>query len=107
MKLDVKELIAKLISGYGTPTIVDLGSNWTPTTDGIVNVVVGWNNNTSNGYVYIKDYTADEWVGMISNVNSLGGYLESTSIPVLKGHTYKVGMQNNASTITAKFFPIS
>ena len=106
MKLDLKELIAKVISGYGTPITVDLNNNWTPTTDGIMLVYVGWNVD-SYGYMYIKDYTTNEWVGMISNANALGGFSETTSFPVIKGHTYKVDMQSKVGDLKTTFYPLS
>lgn len=107
--LDVKKLLSKILGRIGkfsATTSINLNSNWTAPSDGIVNVLVGWNNNASWGYCYIKDYTTNAWAGLISNANSLGGFSESTSFPVIKGHTYKVDMQNQVGTLNATFYAL-
>lgn len=106
--LDVKKLLSKILERTGkfsATTSINLNSNWTAPSDGIVNARVGWNI-ANYGYMYIKDYTVDELVGCISNANSLGGFSESTSFPVIKGHTYKVDMQNQVGTLNATFYAL-
>lgn len=90
---------------YSYVTNADLWNNWVAPNDGIVNAVVGWTQQ-SYGYMYIKDYTSDKNVCMISNPNSLGGFLESSSFPVIKGHVYKVLMSNQVSSLDATFYSL-
>ena len=91
------------VTGLGAPQSVDLRSNWTAPASGIVNAVVGWTQQTS-GYLYIKDNTINEFVCGISNANKLGGFIESTSFPVIKGHVYKVDMSAQVSSLNTKFY---
>lgn len=93
-------------TSFGTSTGVNLGTNWTAPSDGLMNVVVGWNNGASYGYLYIKDYTTDTFVCAISNANQLGGFTESAMFPVIKGHNYKVDIQNQVGSSSATFYPI-
>lgn len=106
--LDVKKLLSKMLGRIGkfsATTSINLNSNWTAPSDGIVNAVVGWTQQTY-GYCYIKDTTTGEWVCTISNANNLGGFLESASFPVIKGHTYKVDMSNQVGSLTATFYSL-
>ena len=93
-------------TGLGAPQSVDLWSNWTAPANGIVNAVVGWNNGASYGYCYIKDTTTGDWVCMISNANNLGGFSESASFPVIKGHVYKVDSSNQVGSLNTKFYSL-
>lgn len=93
-------------NGLGTPTSIDLNSNWTAPSDGIVNVAVGWNNNASFGYCYIKDKTTDTYVCMISNAGALGGFLVNSVFPTVKGHQYKIDTQNQVGSVSNTFYAV-
>lgn len=93
------------VTGLGAPQSADLWSNWTAPASGIVNAVVGWKQQ-NYGYMYIKDNTINEIVCGISNANSLGGFTESASFPVIKGHVYKVDMSAQVSSLSTKFYEI-
>ena len=106
--LVVKKLIAKALGRIGkfsTTSTVNLNSDWTAPSDGIINAVVGWTQQ-SYGYMYIKDVTVNEIVCGISNANSLGGFIESTSFPVIKGHVYKVEMSAQVGSLNTKFYSL-
>lgn len=92
--------------GLGTPTTIDLNSNWTAPSDGIVNVVVGWNNNASYGYCYIKDKTTDTYVCMISNAGALGGFSVNSMFPTVKGHQYKIDALNQVGSVVNTFYAV-
>lgn len=109
---DLKNVLDKVLplkSGdvkFSSVTSIDLNNTWTAPKDGFVYVGVGWNNNASYGYCYIKDYTTGAWAGLISNANSLGGFSESTMFPVVEGHQYKVDMSNQVGSVTAVYYPL-
>ena len=93
-------------NGLGAPTTIDLNSGWTAPTDGIVNVMVGWQNNTSYGYCYIQDTTTSTYVCAISNAGTLGGFMVNSMFPAIKGHTYKVTLQDKVGSIDSTFHAI-
>lgn len=93
-------------NGLGTPTTIDLNSNWTAPSDGIVNVVVGWNNNASYGYCYIKDTATDTQVCMISNAGALGGFSVNSMFPTVKGHQYKIVAQSQVGSVASTFYAV-
>lgn len=106
--LNVKKLLSKMlrrIGKFSATTSINLNSNWTAPSDGIVNARVGWNI-ADYGYMYIKDYTTNDFVCCISDAGALGGFSASSSFPVIKGHTYKVDMQNQVGLLNATFYAL-
>lgn len=69
-------------------------SSWTAPDDGIVVIDIGWLTNGSFGYYYVKDNTGDFNVGKVTTYTA-NGTSNTTSFPVLKGHTYQVANQAN------------
>lgn len=69
-------------------------SSWTAPDDGIVVIDIGWLTNGSFGYYYVKDNTDDLYVGKVTTYTA-NGTSNTTSFPVLKGHTYQVANQAN------------
>lgn len=67
-------------------------SSWTAPDDGIVVIDIGWLTNGSFGYYYVKDNTDDIYVGKVTTYTA-NGTSNTTSFPVLKGHTYQVANQ--------------
>lgn len=69
-------------------------SSWTAPDDGIVVIDIGWLTNGSFGYYYVKDNTDNFYVGKVTTYTA-NGTSNTTSFPVLKGHTYQVANQAN------------
>lgn len=69
-------------------------SSWTAIDDGIVVIDIGWLTNGSFGYYYVKDNTDDIYVGKVTTYTA-NGTSNTTSFPVLKGHTYQVANLDN------------
>lgn len=63
-------------------------SSWTAPDDGIVIMDVGWLTNGGFGYYYVQDVTEGINVGKVTTY-SVNGTSNTTSFPVIKGHTYK------------------
>ena len=69
-------------------------SSWTAIDDGIVVIDIGWLTNGNFGYYYVKDNTDNFNVGKVTTYTA-NGTSNTTSFPVLKGHTYQVAAQAN------------
>ena len=69
-------------------------SSWTAIDDGIVVIDIGWLTNGNFGYYYVKDNTDNFNVGKVTTYTA-NGTSNTTSFPVLKGHTYQVSAQAN------------
>lgn len=69
-------------------------SSWTAIDDGIVVIDIGWLTNGNFGYYYVKDNTDNFNVGKVTTYTA-NGTSNTTSFPVLKGHTYQVANQAN------------
>lgn len=63
-------------------------SEWVAPDDGIIVMDIGWLTGGGFGYYYVKDATANLNVGKVTTY-SINGTSNTTSFPVIKGHTYK------------------
>lgn len=77
-------------------------SQWTAPDDGIIIMDVGWLTNGGFGYYYVQDATEGINVGKVTTY-SVNGTSNTTSFPVIKGHTYKDSAIQNVEG-TAFFF---
>lgn len=91
--LNLKKMLTKVLSL--TPMFEYVGtvnqihwSSWTAPDDGIVIMDVGWLTNGGFGYYYVQDATEGINVGKVTTY-SVNGTSNTTSFPVIKGHTYK------------------
>ena len=91
--LDLKALLAKILQRV--PAFEYVGtvnqihwSQWTAPADGIVIMDVGWRTGGGFGYYYVQDATEGINVGKVTTY-SVNGTSNTTSFPVIKGHTYK------------------
>lgn len=91
--LNLKKMLTKVLSL--TPMFEYVGtvnqihwSSWTAPDDGIVIMDVGWLTGGGFGYYYVQDATEGINVGKVTTY-SVNGTSNTTSFPVIKGHTYK------------------
>ena len=110
--LDLKALLAKILQRV--PAFEYVGtvnqihwSQWTAPADGIVIMDVGWLTNGGFGYYYVQDVTEGINVGKVTTY-SVNGTSNTTSFPVIKGHTYKdSAIQNvDGSTFYFRYYKI-
>lgn len=111
--LDIKKLLTKILKRipafeYSGNVSQIHWSSWTAPSDGIVVIDIGWLTGGGFGYYYVKDTTADFRVGKVT-AWSANGTSNTTSFPVLKGHTYKVSewSQVNGSEIFFRFYALT
>lgn len=97
--LDIKKLLTKILKRI--PAFEYVGtvnqihwSQWTAPADGIVIMDVGWLTGGGFGYYYVQDATEGINVGKVTTY-SVNGTSNTTSFPVIKGHTYKDSAINN------------
>lgn len=64
-----------------------LNSGWEPTHNGFAVFTIE-PSNTSNAYANIQDVTDD--INDLCKLASTGGVTNSVTVPVIKGHTYKI-----------------
>lgn len=108
--LNVKKLLTKLLTSKVSYEFVSnvgssiFNSSWTATDDGIIAMKLGSNTSGATAYWYVQDSTAGQIVAYISM--TANGTSNSTSFPVIKGHSYTTNASSAVDTADANFYKL-